>query len=220
VHERLTHTLAALAIVAALVLCVPVAGLSATQPQAATTCARTFNAAVAAGEPANDLQPFVLVTAVNGYRELLSASTAPLASIESMRLLPAASESAPVKCSGIRLDDAHGVSLSGAPCAPVILAHAASGPDARFVGAARSQYAAAVRVNVEDAGSAPKSAIDDSIEFSVDDGSPVTLPARGVEPVSVTASFPYLSAGPHRIAYFVYKGRDDSDDPPQGMVCI
>jgi hypothetical protein len=211
---------------AALVLFAPIAlftaggGPAAATTQTTATCAAALRDAAAAHETPNTTKPFILVTAVNGYRELLSASAPAGASIDSMRLLPASSESAPVKCWSIRLDDTEGISLRGAYCAPIDRAHVDVGPTARFSGTARGQYSAAIRVLVEESGSAPKSTIDDSVEFSVDGGPSVTMPARGVEPVSVTSIFQYLADGPHRIAYTAFQGRDAHDAPSQGVVCI
>ena len=61
--------------------------------------------------------------------------------------------------------------------------------------------------------------LDDWVGFSVDGGPQVALPAKGVEPVFVTAYFPRLAAGPHRIEISTYQGPKDGG-APQGTVCI
>jgi hypothetical protein len=137
-----------------------------------------------------------------------------------MRLLPAASESAPVKCTTIRLNDADGMALRGAFCDPLDRAPDNSGPIAHFSGMARGQYSVAIRVLIEEAGTPAKTAIDDAVAFSIDGGPGVVLPAKGVEPVGVTSTFQYLADGPHRITYIAFHGKEAQDAAPQGVVCV
>jgi hypothetical protein len=209
----------AITLFAAIALVATGSGQAAATAPPTTTCAAALREAAAAHATPTTTKQFLLITAVNGYRELLSAAPAG-ATIDSMRLLPAASESAPVKCTAIRLDDTDGIALRGELCVPLDRAPSNLGPVARFSGIARGQYSAAVRVLVEESGATPKSTIDDSVAFSVDGGPSVTLPARGAEPVSVTSVFQYLGDGPHRITYAAFRGHAAQDTPSQGVVCI
>jgi hypothetical protein len=188
--------------------------------QTTGTCASALRNAAFARKTPDNAKPFILVTAVNGYRELLSLPSPAPASIDSMRLLPAASESAPLTCVMIRLHDDDGMALRGAQCNPLDRTPDDSGPIAHFSGIARGQYSAVVRVLVNETGSAAKTAIDDSVAFSVDGGPGVIVPAKGIEPVYVSSTFQYLAEGPHRITYVALHGQEAPDPAPQGVVCI
>ena len=61
--------------------------------------------------------------------------------------------------------------------------------------------------------------LDDRVGFSLDGRPEVALPAKGVEPVSVTAYFPHLTPGRHYIAIRVFQGFRDQG-VPQGTVCL
>lgn len=61
--------------------------------------------------------------------------------------------------------------------------------------------------------------IDDWVNFSVDDGPQVALPAKGVEPVFVTARFFGLSERPHRVVYKTYQSFD-TGATFAGVVCL
>ena len=120
----------------------------------------------------------------------------------------------------IRLNDADGMALRGAICDPLERTPDNSGPVAQFSAMARGQYSVAVRVLIDETGSSAKTAIDDSVAFSIDGGPGVILPAKGVEPVIGTATFQYLADGPHRITYTAFHGKEAQDAAPQGVVCV
>jgi hypothetical protein len=114
-----------------------------------------------------------------------------------------------------------GISLTGSPCKPISIPVVDSGPVAYFETAARNANSAMVRVLVEQQEffAVGQFNLDDWIGFSIDGGPAVALPAKGVEPVVVTALFPGLPRGPHRVTYTVYQ-QSDVDGVAQGVVCL
>jgi hypothetical protein len=100
----------------------------------------------------------------------------------------------------VTIDEHNGISLTGSQCKPPRATVVDNGPVAYFAGAARDERSATVRVRVshEKFLAAGVFDIDDWVGLSVD-GPEIALPAKGVEPVFVTARFIGLPTGPHRV---------------------
>lgn len=128
-----------------------------------------------------------------------------------------------VNCVGVTAVDSYdNVSLSGQPCDYKNYTVVDNGPKVLFAGAARNESGAVIRVQViqEKFFASGVFTLNDWVGFSVDGGPQIALPAKGVEPVYVTAYFPGLSPGPHHIFINVFDGFYDSDGAPQGTVCV
>jgi len=145
--------------------------------------------------------------------------------IQTESLLPIGTSkdaSTDVDCSAVNPALDYGnVSLSGDACAYKNFTVVDNGPRAMFAGVARSDAGAAIRVKVvqEKMFAAGVFTLDDWVGFSVDGGPQVALPAKGVEPVYVTAYFPDLPAGPHHVFISAFQGLYDGG-APQGTVCL
>jgi hypothetical protein len=127
-----------------------------------------------------------------------------------------------VNCAAVNPVDAYGnVALSRDPCDYRNYTIVDNGPKATFAGAARSGSAAVIRVKVvqEKFFTSGIFTLDDWVGFSVDGSPEVALPAKGVEPVYVTAYFPYLKPGRHYVAITVFEGFID-EGAPAGTVCL
>jgi len=127
-----------------------------------------------------------------------------------------------VNCAAVNPVDAYGnVALSRDPCDYRNYTIVDNGPKATFAGAARSGSAAVIRVKVvqEKFFTSGIFTLDDWVGFSVNGSPEVALPAKGVEPVYVTAYFPYLKPGRHYVAITVFEGFID-EGAPAGTVCL
>jgi hypothetical protein len=176
---------------------------------------------VAGGEP--DGPPilpgsFLRVSNADGsFRELLELPPAEHAFIDTEGLLPAPladSKGAALPCAIVSFPFPASPTLAGDPCPSFIAPHIDNGPVAHFAGAARGDGAVVrVRVEYNKMFAVGIYDINELVDFSLDGSPELELPARGIEPVYVTARFPNIRPGPHRIAYAV--GHE-----PQGIVCL
>jgi hypothetical protein len=169
---------------------------------------------------------FIRVTSKDGtLNEILPLPTAQSDMIETESLIPlreSDSKWTDVSCAAVNPVDAYrNVALSIGPCDYRNYTIVDYGPEAIFAGAARRNSTAVVRVQViqEKYFASGIFTLDARVEFSLDGKSKVALPAKGVEPVNVTAYFPHLTPGHHHIAIKIFEGLDD-DGAPQGTVCL
>ncbi|MFY9720365.1 MAG: hypothetical protein WAK16_12065, partial [Candidatus Cybelea sp.] len=157
-------------------------------------------------------------------QELLPFPPAQSGMLLTERLIPAPQDDPSFKtvsCSIVSFGSNDGISLTGSPCKAPPPNFVDSGPVADFAGAAREDRSAVVRVSVEQQKwfAVGTFEIDDWVGFSIDGGPVVALPAKGIEPVVVTARFLGLTEGPHRISYTAYQGFD-TDRISEGVVCL
>jgi hypothetical protein len=127
-----------------------------------------------------------------------------------------------VTCAAVNPIDEYGnVALSSGPCAYRNYTIVDNGPEATFAGAARDGLTAVIRMRVvqEKFFASGIFTLDDWVGFSVDGGPEVALPAKGVEPVYVTAYFPRFKPGHHYVAITVFDGFLD-EGAPAGTVCL
>jgi hypothetical protein len=169
---------------------------------------------------------FIRVTSKDGtLKEILPLPTVQSDMIQTESLISLGesdSKWTDVSCTAVNPVDAYGnVALSTGPCDYRNYTIVDNGPRAMFAGAARRNSAAVVRVQViqEKSFASGIFTLDDRVGFSLDGGSEITLPAKGVEPVNVTAYFPHLTPGRHYIAIEVFQGFGDQG-APQGTVCL
>ena len=163
-----------------------------------------------------------IVTKDSKLKEVLPLPSTQSDMIQTEGLLPATQRGpTDVDCSAAVPPENGSISLSGAPCDFKHFTVTDNGPRAIFAGAARSESGAVVRVQViqEKFFASGVFTLDDWVAFSVDGGPQIALPAKGTEPVYVTAYFPNLATGAHHIDIDTFDGFMDGG-APQGTVCL
>lgn len=165
---------------------------------------------------------FLRITAADrSFGELLALPTAPSAQISTDGLLPAppAAAAGSFPCSIVRYGySGASPSIFGDACPPFIPVVEDNGPVVSLSAASRSGSDSVIRIRVDYNKMFHYGIynIDQTISFALDGKQSITLPARGVEPVYVTANFKHLESRPHHLTYWVTGMRNLE----QGIVCI
>lgn len=225
-NKRIKMTRLFLAMLGTVVVSLTLPGRTCAEQSTATSPECSVRDTLISGKNvvAKNADTFIRLSSTDGgFRELLPVPQSNGGMLLTNRFIPSPiidSTFNPAPCSMLTIADTRAVSVTGGSCDSAETMHVDLGPVAHFAGAARDGNSAAVRVLVRY--EKPASGvfnIDGWVGFSIDGAPMVALPAHGTEPVAVTAWFPHIPSGAHRISYAVYQGFD-AEGAPQGAVCL